>query len=62
MKRFKTIAGVLCLLVGLIWTLQGANLMGGSFMTGQTHWLVIGLVVAVIGVVLLASGRRGRTL
>lgn len=62
MKRFKTIAGVLCLLVGLIWTLQGANLMGGSFMTGQTQWLVIGLVVAVIGVALLASGRRHRKL
>ncbi|PYE46484.1 hypothetical protein DFI02_101626 [Rhizobium sp. PP-F2F-G20b] len=62
MKRFKTIAGVLCLLVGLIWTLQGANLMGGSFMTGQTQWLVIGLIVAVIGVVLLVSGRRGRKL
>ncbi|PYE29029.1 hypothetical protein C8J32_101891 [Rhizobium sp. PP-CC-3A-592] len=62
MKRFKTIAGVLCLLVGLIWTLQGANLMGGSFMTGQTQWLVIGLIVAVIGVVLLVSGRQGRKL
>lgn len=62
MKRFKTIAGVLCLLVGLIWTLQGANLMGGSFMTGQMQWLVIGLIVAAIGIALLASGRRGRRL
>jgi type IV secretory pathway VirB2 component (pilin) len=58
MNRFKTIAGVLCLVLGLIWTLQGANLMGGSFMTGQTQWLVIGIVVALVGIVLLASTRR----
>lgn len=60
MTRFKTIAGVLCVLIGVIWILQGANLMGGSFMTGQTQWLVIGIVVAIVGAVLLASGRRPR--
>ena len=42
MTRFKIIAGVLCLIVGLIWVLQGANLMGGSFMTGQTRFVPYG--------------------
>lgn len=46
------IVGVVLLLLGLLWALQGAGLVGGSFMTGQRMWLVIGIVVAVVGLVL----------
>jgi len=51
------IVGVLALLVGAVWTLQGANVIAGSFMTGSKLWLGIGLVLVVGGVWLL-----GRTL
>ena len=44
-------------LIGGVWTLQGFGVVGGSFMTGSTMWLVIGLVVAVAGLA-LASRRR----
>ena len=55
-------AGGLLALVGVVWTLQGANLLGGSFMSGSTLWLVIGLVclVAGAGLVTVALRRRPR--
>lgn len=53
--------GALLLLVGLVWIGQGANFIGGSFMTGQTMWLVIGLCTAAVGAALVwwaAVGHR----
>ena len=59
--RLFTVIGVLALVVGLVWIGQGANLIGGSSMTGQPLWLIIGLVVAVGGAVLLwLAARAGR--
>lgn len=47
------IPGVLLLLIGLVWVLQGADVMKGSqLMSGKPMWLVIGIVVAVAGLVL----------
>ncbi len=56
-----TIVGALALLMGLIFAGQGANLIPGSFMTGDSTWLVIGIILAVVGAVLLVVAlRRGR--
>jgi uncharacterized membrane protein HdeD (DUF308 family) len=52
--------GGLLALIGLVWTLQGANLLGRSFMTGSTLWLVVGLVVLALGIALVIRGLRGR--
>jgi hypothetical protein len=61
MTRWLAIVlGILFVLVGAVWTLQGANLLGGSFMTGSRTWLVIGLVVIVAGVALVARSVRRR--
>ena len=38
--------------------LQGAGLVGGSFMTGQSRWLSIGLATAIVGVVAFVWGAR----
>ena len=54
----RVVLGVVALAVGGVWTGQGLGLIAGSFMTGSQMWLVIGLVVAVVGVVLLVSGLR----
>jgi hypothetical protein len=35
-------------MVGLVWTLQGANLLKGSFMTGQPLWLYIGVALLIV--------------
>ena len=58
MRTAMIVAGVVLLLVGVIWILQGINVLPGSFMTGQTKWAVIGVVTAIVGIVLLVPARR----
>jgi hypothetical protein len=53
MKIGLNIVGALLLLLGAVWALQGVGVLGGSFMTGQTKWLEIGVVCALAGVLLL---------
>ena len=60
MRTGLNIVGAILVLIGAVWALQGVGVIGGSFMTGQTQWLVIGLVCAIIGVVLLGWTNRGR--
>ena len=54
------VLGVLCLLVGCVWILQGVNILPGSFMTGQTKWAIYGALLAVAGIGLLMSANRRR--
>jgi hypothetical protein len=54
--------GVVLLVAGMIWALQGFGVVGGSFMSGNSVWAIIGPVVAVIGLVLILIGlRRARS-
>jgi len=50
--------GILLVLVGLLWTLQGLDIVGGSGMSGVAIWAVIGPFVALIGVVVALGARR----
>jgi hypothetical protein len=52
--------GAVCVVVGVVWFLQGIGVIGGSFMTDSSLWLVIGAVVTVVGVVLLGLWVRDR--
>ena len=56
MRFGSLVLGVIGLLVGAIWILQGAGVLPGSFMTGERLWLAIGIVVAVIGLALTYRG------
>jgi hypothetical protein len=62
MRVVLLVIGVLALIAGIIWTLQGLNVIGGSAMSGQTMWAIIGPIVGIIGLALLimslVSGRR----
>lgn len=58
-KPLWVLAGVVLVLVGLVWTLQGFNVIHGSSMSGTTTWAVIGPVVLIAGVVLASVGIRG---
>lgn len=60
MRIALNILGILCLLAGCVWILQGINILPGSFMTGQTKWAIYGALTAVVGIALLISGRRRR--
>lgn len=68
MKRILPllIPGVILVLIGLVWTLQGLNVLGGSAMSGSSLWATIGPIVLLIGLVLIVIAevvrRRGRTL
>src|SRR5215468_4389655 len=43
-------AGVLLLLVGAVWFLQGINVLPGSFMSGQSFWALMGIIFIAAGV------------
>jgi hypothetical protein len=54
------VLGVLLVLIGALWTLQGFGVVGGSFMTGSATWLVIGLVCVAVGLALVTRRRAPR--
>jgi len=56
----RGIIGVVLCLAGIVWIGQGANLIGGSFMSGQGLWLGIGGVCLVVGLALLVWAWRIR--
>ena len=54
--------GVIVALLGLLFTLQGFGVVGGSAMSGSTLWAVLGPIIAIVGIVLVVLGlRKGRT-
>ena len=53
-------AGLLTTLAGVIFTLQGVGVIGGSFMSGSTSWAVAGPVIALAGLAMAAAGLRRR--
>jgi hypothetical protein len=52
--------GVLLTLAGVIFTLQGVGVLGGSVMSGVTLWAVAGPVIALAGLILVVIGLRDR--
>ena len=60
MRIALNVVAVIALLLGGLWILQGANIVGGSVMSGQSQWLYIGIVLIVVaaGVLWYANRRR----
>jgi hypothetical protein len=62
MNRTTLLAvGVVLVVVGAVWFLQGIDVLGGSGMSGKTLWAVVGPIVALAGLGLLATGIRRKT-
>ena len=65
MKILRILATILSgpmLLIGIIWVLQGLNILPGSFMTGQIIWAIYGVPLALAGGGLVWwVNRRGQT-
>lgn len=55
-----TILGILVVLAGLVWFLQGINVLPGSRMTGQIQWAINGGIAMVVGGVMIAIANRKR--
>jgi hypothetical protein len=60
-KRLWGVVGGVVALLGLLFTLQGTDVIGGSAMSGTTFWAVAGPIIIVIGLVVAVAGVRGRT-
>jgi len=61
MRRIVNVVGILMTALGVLWILQGMNVIQGGFMPGQTQYAVLGAVLVVVGLGLIAFvNRRGR--
>lgn len=49
LKTIVKIFAVLLIASGIIWILQGINILPGSFMTGDPQWAINGAITAAIG-------------
>ena len=59
MSRTVTLVlGILLALLGVLWILQGLDVIGDSGMSGHGIWAVIGVVVGAVGVFLVLRARR----
>ncbi len=52
--------GIIALLVGLVWILQGSNVIMGSVMSGSSFWLAVGVVLLVVGLLVTVIGARAQ--
>ena len=61
MRIVLNIVAVLLILAGIVWFLQGINVIGGFAMTGQSQCVIIGAIVFIVGVGLLAYANLRKT-
>jgi hypothetical protein len=51
MRVVSTLIGVVMVLMGTVWMLQGLNLaFRVGFMVGDPHWTLYGAILALVGV------------
>ncbi|MCZ7375536.1 hypothetical protein [Micromonospora sp. WMMC250] len=52
--------GLLAVVIGAVWTVQGLGYVSGSLMTDERVWAVLGPLVSLAGLVVLWFGLRSR--
>ena len=60
MRWGSTVVGLVVLLTGVVWFLQGIRILPGSFMTGSRFWAVTGAVLVLAGIAILWGPARRR--
>jgi hypothetical protein len=60
MRWGPTVVGLVVLLTGVVWFLQGIRILPGSFMTGSRFWAVTGAVLVLAGIAILWGPARRR--
>jgi hypothetical protein len=60
MRISLNIVAVILLFFGVVWFLQGINVLPGSFMTGQIKWAIYGGIAFFVGVGLVIGANRKR--
>lgn len=56
MTRTLLIIGIIVILIGTIWMLQGVGILPGSVMTGDPFWARVGSGMMIGGLVLAGLG------
>jgi hypothetical protein len=59
-KVGRAVGGILLMLLGLVWLLQGLNVLPGSFMTGSAFWGLAGALVFTLGALIVYSALTSR--
>ena len=59
-RPWVAVIGGVVVLLGLLFTLQGTNVISGGAMSGTTTWSVAGPIIIVIGLFVAGAGLRGR--
>ncbi len=62
MKIVLSIVGALLILMGIVWTLQGFNILPGSFMSGRIQYAILGIIVGIGGILIEYFTNRRRNL
>jgi hypothetical protein len=52
------VGGIVLVLLGVLFTLQGVGVVSGSSMSNTTTWSVLGPIIALVGVALVVRGTR----
>jgi len=58
MKNLLNVIGILLILAGGTFFLQGINVLPGSVMTGDPQWVINGSVMIVIGLLMMVWANR----
>jgi hypothetical protein len=59
MRVTLKIVGLVLVVLGGIWVLQGIGVLPGSFMSGQIRWAVYGGIAVAAGISILVALRGG---
>jgi hypothetical protein len=59
-RRALSRTGIVLVVIGGIWILQGLNILPGSFMTGQRQWAYRGAGIAIVGLLMVRFTRSRR--
>jgi hypothetical protein len=54
------VVGAVIAIVGAFWALQGFGVIGGSFMSGNHTYKIVGPLVALVGLAIALYGLRRR--
>ena len=53
LSPIRTATGLVLLMIGAVWFMQGIGSLTGSVMTGKAIWAIIGAVVFIAGLIVL---------
>ncbi|KQU28035.1 MULTISPECIES: hypothetical protein [unclassified Rhodococcus (in: high G+C Gram-positive bacteria)] len=53
-----TVIGAVIAVMGLLFSLQGFGVIGGSAMSNTTTWSILGPVILIVGVAIVVVSRR----